>query len=312
MLIAAFALVSMTAPFGPAAPSRPGGFDQTVLPADTRWVVHIDLGGIRASKLGSQLMAALEEGGHLDELDEVQQELGMNPLADVYSVTVHGVKGEEDAVAQIHMSAKADQIIEQLRSRVPVRALSIGDVQLLEMGDGEVFASVQSTGTDERRIVLASSAERVSSTVQVLRGNAPNMKADAHSAFSRGPSPGTWIFAACTAPLSEITDFEPASRAAELVRGGVFEFGEHQERIFASLEVDASSTEDARRLTQIVQGGLALLELALTDEEVPDAVRDVLGALSIEQLGEGVRLALRLPSQDLLQLLRELEEESGK
>jgi hypothetical protein len=300
------------------AVARAGELDQTRLPADAQWVLHLDLETLRTTKLGSHLMELVRahEGDadlDIEELDEIWKELQVDPLQDVRSVTVHGTGGE-DAVAQIRMSKKADEILAKLSQVTRVHQVAVGDLSMLAIGDSddELFAFVQKTSADERTIVLADDAERVAHTAKVLLGKAPNLKASGASAFARGPSAGTWLFVATRSPLSKITDFDPTSHVAELVQGGVLELGEKDETFFASLEVDARSNDDARRLASIVQGGLALLELATGDEEVPESAREMLRALSVEQLGTGVKLSVRLPAQELIQMLDELEREASK
>ncbi len=299
--------------------ARSGALDQTRLPADARWVAHLDLEALRATKLGAHLMEVLrahqgDEDVDMEDLDEMLRAMGVDPLQDLHSVTLHGAGDAEDAVVQVRMSKKADQILASLQQMTPVRSMAAGDLSLLAIGDAgdELFAWVQQSSPEERTIVLARDPERVARTADVLRGKAPNLKASGSSAFARGPSAGAWLYVATRAPLSEITDFDPNSHMAELVQGGVLELGERDEMCFASLEVDARSNDDARRLAAIVQGGLALLELASGDEEVPQAARDMLRALSVEQLGTGVRLSVRLPVRDLLEVLAEIEAEAAR
>lgn len=291
-----------------AAPATNGGIEQLRLPPDTRWVLHLDIEGMLGTDLGRELRHAVES---TEEIDLSQlQELGLDPFADLLSVTVHGVRGEEDAVAEIRATAHVDNVIERLRSEMEVHEVQAAGTGLLRLGgggDGEVFLHVTKSAENERRILIGAHPEAMVRALMVRESGAKSWPAEPSTTLRRGPSAGTWLFVATCAPLAELSRFRPSSQVADLVRGGAVEVGEREGNFFATLELEARANADARRLVSILQGGLALLELASADADMPEAVRGLLGTLSAEQLGEGVRLSLRMPAADVVQTLKQIE-----
>lgn len=292
--------------------SAGGGLDSTQLPAETRWVVHLDFAGMRATQLGQEITRALEESGELEleALGDFERDYGLNPLLDLHAITLHGVQGERDAIAQVRTSAKLDDALQKLRAEAPLRTLSSYGVNMLAFGDQEsdaVYAHVEQVGEQERLLTIAKTPELVLRAVQVRAGQHANLSSNASSAMRRGPSRGAWLFVASGLPLAELSAIQPMSHVADLVRGGVVELGEHEQNFFANVELDARSQADARRLTSILQGGLALLELAMAEQDLPEGALQLLQTLDVEQLGEGVRFSLRIPAKEFTQLLQQAQ-----
>ena len=63
-------------------------FNSSHIPADAKWVAHIDLEAIRASVIGKAMrehwIAKEKVQGHLDK---VREEIGMDPSEDILSAT---------------------------------------------------------------------------------------------------------------------------------------------------------------------------------------------------------------------------------
>jgi hypothetical protein len=89
-------LVALLAWLASAAPPS-DGLKRERLPADVDFVMHIDVEGLKQTQLWKHVT---EEGQDfdldIDELDDIREEFGIDPLTDVRAITLYKVEKEED------------------------------------------------------------------------------------------------------------------------------------------------------------------------------------------------------------------------
>src|SRR5262245_1963783 len=83
------------------------------LPADVDFVVHIDVEGLKATQLWKHVSEKSKDlHFDIDELDEVRDELGIDPLTDVRAVTLYKIESEEDPTVVLFSSTpKIDEAV---------------------------------------------------------------------------------------------------------------------------------------------------------------------------------------------------------
>jgi len=295
------------------APSAPtSDLDLSLVPADTPFLVHLDVRALLGSELVTQGLAGAGMGvddlSQLGDLQEMTQALGVNPIQDLYSVTVFSSGAATDqGAALIRTSAKLDAVLEMVRQSGELRVgrLEGHDVYGLD----EALAYVH-PGKDagERLLVLTSDEEQLWGAIQVLEGHAPSL-ASARAARLSIPEtpPGTFLAVEVGDVLSELTREvgEPASRLARLVGGVSLAAGEQQGKLFVDLALETASEDQARQVSDIVRGLSALVSLVGADE-IPPLAQELLGAVRSSTEGARVRFHFERASKSLIEDLREL------
>ena len=294
----------------PSAPTS--DLDLRLVPADTPFLVHLDVRALLASELVTQGLAeagiAAEDLSELGDLREMTQALGVNPIEDLYSVTVFSSGSATDqGAALLRTSAKLDAVLEMVRlsGELRVGRLEGHDVYGLE----EALAYVH-PGKDagERLLVLTSDEAQLWGAIQVLEGRAPSLASARSSRLGAGDArPGTFLAVEVGDVLSELAREvgEPASRLARLVGGFSLAAGEHQGKFFVDVALETAGEDQARQVSDIVRGLTALVAL-VGEDDIPPLARELLGAVQASTDGSRVRFRFERASRSMIEDLREL------
>ncbi len=246
-----------------AAPAFSGGLDRDLVPASTRWIAHLDVEHF----LRTELFQAAREHGAEDvlELDEMRDELGLDPLEDLLSITVFAFGDRpEEAVALLALRAEAAQrALDRAEEEEDHVFLEVDGVRLRGWTKDdriEVYAYDAKRG-DEHFFLLCDDRSRLLDAVSVFAGDSESL-ADADEAhIAARPAPGSFFYAEASEGLAGLHDLVPVSTVNDMVRGMRFDASEEEGVLELSLSLDLRDGEDAEDVAQVLQGGVALAEL---------------------------------------------------
>ena len=311
-------LLGLTSPSS-SLPAQAGVFDARALPSDTQWVAHLDFDALRASDLGRGLLDAIrglsqanaEEEDSLGFLGEIEQELGIDPLVDIRGITLHGRGADDDGLLQVTTTARGGSILQRMRQEDSYGIQTFGEHEMHSIGDDgdRAFIVLEPTGENEMRFVVAGEPDSVVDQIRLLHREKPSLADSQTSSLTARPSSSSFLFIAGSLPKQDWAQVDELSEMSKLVRGGVLEFGQNGGNLALNLAVNTASTQDARRLTALVQTGLALLELVVDDESRANAITQLLSGMSFTQSQSEVRLTIECPGQDLERLLHEVAQD---
>ena len=285
------------------------------VPAASAWVAHVNFEAFQTTAFGR----ALAKFTQSDEFDidgmsyaEFEAEWGFDPIKDLRSVTVFDAHGDmEEAAVLVVASPRVDNLFTRLREEHPSERIDAGGLALEAWGHGgdRVLVHRLSLSTGDRLLILSSDQQQVTSAVQVLRGDEPNMLSVPESAALRKPTPGSFVYVTATGGFEKLSDFEPASQLAEMARSFMFELGESSGRAFARLSVEARSGSQADDLAAVINGARAFVGLAASQEDIPDEVREMLRSLRVNTQGTNVVVEIDFDAHRLVELVHELADE---
>ncbi len=268
-----FALASLQAAYNPG-----------IVAADARWVVHADFDALRASKLGKELVVAIEKaqagatGGFIGlDVTKVLMTVGV--------ITAYGT----------NLSPKAETIDGALILQGTPELRKIAESLLLQgtLAEPKVFSEVTdlpfpayaisdpNAKTEEKTqlvvafppepIVLASKSKaQLVKARDVFRGSAPSLAKTPASPLNKlaAKTDGLYLFAASVVPTEPIfPQNAPQARILQLANSGSLAIGERGESVFAHAELLASSDNNAEKLMKILQGMTAMFSLAETNDK---------------------------------------------
>jgi hypothetical protein len=280
-----------------------GPLDRTVVPRNAQWVFHLDADAGLASTIGRYLVAHKDQFD-LKEIDQVKDEVGIDPLADIHGVTVYGTgTNEDDGVAVVYATAAVDEMVRKLRdakkaqfSEEQVEGLSVFKWQ--EEGCTR-FAHVRQDGQN-RIVVAAADKDKLVAGVRLLEGKGEAMSKDT---LPRWPQEGSIVFASAThLPDAEALPFKHADSVT-------FDAGETGKDLFAELRVTARSSEEATNMSQVAMGAIAMVRMmAANNPEYREAVQ-LLNGVSVTCEQNDVIGKARIPSDQIAAALNAIGEE---
>lgn len=291
-----------------AAPSHAGGFDRARVPAGAAAVAHVDVEALMRSQLMAELQRRHPELAQQLDLGQHHPMLaGVQPLRDVRSITVFaGNVAEQKLAALIQVDAKLEALLQVAMGLEPYEALEIDGRTIHSWSDGDeqrIFAYVHAAGSD-RLVLVTNDTQLLGQGLAVLNSGAPDLSSSPHAVLRTAAAPGAIVFAASAEPLSRLGEVDASSSVAQLVQGAVVQVGEQSGAIFGNVSLLTEKSEDALRLSQVLQGLTALASLAGENVEQAQTLQRLMSGLAFQASGSQLFVEFRY---DLAALLREVE-----
>jgi hypothetical protein len=299
-LLVALAMVLM-----PQAVSA-GGLDKSQVPADAKWVAHLDVEALLDSQVGG---FALDQGGERlrAKMAKFAQVFGFDPIIDLRSVTLFGTEhGPAQAVGLVR--AKVDQ--EKLQTLLQANK---GYERLLEgerivhrwtqnPEDAEDDGVRHGTFYEDDLTLIARSKEALLGAVAVLEGKRASLATKDSGLVPDIPAGAFVVVAAhqIVAPAGS----EPW---AEMVRSVSVVGGEHDNVVFGRAIAGLDEERNAQHVRQMLQGLLSLATLRL--ERSPEIqalpeLKEILKGIGIGGEGTAVRVDVAVAVEDVKALMR--------
>jgi hypothetical protein len=280
------------------------------LPADVDFVVHIDVEGFKQTQLWKHVR---EEGEDMDldieELDDIREDFGIDPLTDVRAITLYKVESEEEPTVVLFSSnAKVDEALVRLQKEREYRRVVSSGIELhtwSDSGDDDecAYAYVHAVGA-ERVVVLASSESSAVRAARVLRGQDPS-HASAGTLLTLAPARGSFLYLAA-AEIPHLHEFTPASPILGLAQGIQVDLGEAGGFLRAHMGVTTGSPQDALDISNVVNGLMSIVRLA--GAEAGEAL-ELLTGLRLSTRGSEVTVDFEFAVDRLLEIARSYDED---
>jgi hypothetical protein len=297
-----------------AAPLLADRLDPALVDARARVLVHLDVQALKATELYRLLRS--DVGEKMDEaLEDFEAETGLNPLQDLRGVTIYATDVSQDRwIALLHTTARIDGALQELRKQPGYSESRVGDKTIHSFANdherwfGHLFVG---QGGEERLFALAEDSGALVEAIGVVDGARPGLDDAGEPFVASQPGQGAVLFVSAATDLRELADFDPSAELSRLVRGVLFECGESQGRFYSSLRLTTGTPDDALKIQQVIDGGLALASLVLTRTEETSGLKELLSALDVQRTGTVVTLGFRYSAQELYDGLRAFALENG-
>lgn len=295
-------------------------FSPAIVAADSRWVIHVDLNLLRETEPGKKLLAAIttSQPGLLHGTVKLDLQ---KVLATVGTLTAYGsnfsqdpkdidgtliVQGTPDLrkiaeglVAEATVS-HPEQIAEI--KDLPFEAYSVGGNK--NENDGLIVGFPK-----EPIILVGKSKPHLLRAYEVFKGKAPSLARSSSGLSALMPKDsGAYLIAASVIPSDDMFPKNaPQARVLQMANSGSLALGEDKKLTYAKLQLVASSSEMADKLTKIIQGMTAMLSLAeSSDKQLEEFSKSV----TVQRHDNTVQLSMAYSSDRLVQMIEGMHEGS--
>jgi hypothetical protein len=228
------------------------------VPAEARWVVHVDVEAAATSTIGRFLVEhrdALSQG----EYAQFREKTGVDPATDVKGLTVYGTKCDPaDAVAIIVTSSAVDPFLDKLRAEeTSYRQIKSGGRVLDAWTEDGCQRYGFTVKQGDRRLLLVSQAlPRLERAISVVEG------ADTgglSAALATLPKEGSILFIAAV----DVAEAVKQARTVmfQKMQDLRLDIGEAAGELFGELQVNTPSLQEAKDLKEALEGGIAVARM---------------------------------------------------
>ncbi|RKY05735.1 MAG: hypothetical protein DRP66_10290 [Planctomycetota bacterium] len=254
----------------PASAAIAGGFNKNIVSGDANWVAHVDVEGFNNSAIGRIIRRHLDETGKLQKLEAFKAVFSFHPLDDIRGVTIYGRgKEKENAVAVIQAKFDKETLLKLLGQNATHKEIKYGKYQIQSWIDDK-----HKGNEDERQygsfhgadtVVMGTGLDAVRKSLDVLDGEAKNARQKKVFRLLRKAPRGAVVVAAANG-LGKMAEQWDRAVMLKNTNQSCLLIGETEGAFYIDLKLDATSSETAAELTQMIQGVIALLNLTGRDQ----------------------------------------------
>lgn len=280
-----------------------GPLDRASVPADAKWVLHLDAEAFRAASIGKYLTDKVIQPKFEKALAAKNLQLGLSPQ-NISAVTIYGAKlGDQDKEGTILIKTTTDlekdlqsltKLAEQEGKKVeitqepfPIYSLP-EDLYVAPAGDGWLVVSKRKSNVELGRAALLAKIETLAQT----------------KTYTDYPeAPGAFFFVG----MAEGFQHENIPAQAQVLKettGGRIALGEKGDQLFLNLVLKGKTAEAAQKIQQVAQGIVALIQLSGDKPELAELAKSA--QFSTE--GSQVVLNLNVPVKRALDEIAKHEE----
>lgn len=265
------------------------------IPAEAKWLAHVDVDAMRDSTLTERIyhfamQQRPEAEGHFQKVEEVT---GMDPRRDLYSLTFYGTSFAENQGVLI-VKAGFD------RARMEEKAKEAADHEVTKHGDYQIHTWTHDKGKKRERklagaffkadvLVFASSVDEVKKALDVLAGKGKSLSGNESALTADVPAGTTFLARAAGMAGANLPVKSPALKKTEQIS---IAMGEHEGQGFYQSKLVAEDEATAQQVKEIVEGGRAMV--ALQHGQDPDA-KALLDALKVDLSNNTLSVDFRAP-----------------
>ena len=272
--------------------------DKTNISKDAKFVVHVDLDAVRASKIGATILKKMrqEEGG--EKLDALVEIIGFDPLTAIQGATMSGNGEEDNGILVVRHKADSNKLLAFMKLDEHYRKTEHGKHEINGAGgrgDGERGYVSFVNGTTS---VLAPSRELAGRGIDLVNGKgAAEQVSPRLEKISKEVKNAFLIAHADIESLKESIDDD---NVRQMLKQAAVVMGESDEKLILSLAVDAYDADSAQQMEAMVNG---LIGFARLNQEENPAIKDILKGLKVTRAGVTVSIHFAIGVDKFFELI---------
>jgi hypothetical protein len=276
-------------------PAWPGTVPTSIVPENARWIAHLDMEKLVATKL----YELLNKDGKFDiKSRDLNRWFKIDVPKDITGVTVFGFEPGGKGQIVFAVAGKFD--------KPGLLALIALDKEHAETPYGSY--TLYSTGSDEygafitdNLIVFSEDRAAIEKVLDTAGGKAKTFAATPLNAALKD-IPSSAFLSGVLPDLSKLSGMNSQSKILEKASGLFFLAQEKQDALQIRLQVTADSPENAKNMLDLVQGIIAMGRLAGNEGDMAKAAA-LLDGLQVKLDGKVLKLEFERPSRDIADLL---------
>jgi hypothetical protein len=297
--------------------------DVAGLPADTKFVVRLDLRALNRSAIGGKLIEmakkeAMKELGGKEgpSLEKINEMLGFDPFQEVGEIRVSAADyehPERSLVASIRLQKTTGNLEGLLLGLPGYEAKDYGKHQLYSVapdGDMRVYGAIHTDSQGDKTIVVSAKSEAVTELLDRMDGKSPSDKAPATVA-ARGDGTPLVIVDVFELPKEILDEDGPPANVIKLLRSISVQISEAGENLDVGVSLTTDTEKQAEQLRQMAQGLIAALDLAQSidpQEEELKAIRQIAREIKATRDGSTAKINVSVSAAELMKII---EKEMG-
>lgn len=253
-------------------------FDAKRVPAEAKWVLHVDMDAARGTRTWDMIREHLEQDpNYQSKLAEVQALTGMRFPQDLHDVTLFGASaGEAAGVVLIHANIDKEKTMTALQLNPSYASQRFGDYLVVTWDDNgrKMFGAFHDPST----VLIGRSIENIQGALKTMDGKAPSIEAG--STLAAGATPQLLAFVAAK-DLPELKQSgQPRSPMIADLENGWISVSEKGQDAVVQAALVSKTAEAAQQMCTGLEGIKAMVSLSANTENPDPNAKHAAAALT--------------------------------
>jgi hypothetical protein len=256
----------------------------SMLPADTRWVIHADVEGARQAKplweAAQGRLGELPRAALLSRVAVLERITGMKVPEELLDVTLHSATYDESGVClRIHGKMDAAQVAAFLKTGKDFQQVPYGSHTIMQWREKERDRLMSLSFARPDLAVQSASLGAVEKALDTLDGKTPGLPASSPLAPAATDSSGKTLVWLAGQGLNELPQGQAESPVLTQIEAASIAVRWANDRVVTDLRMTARSEPAAQQLKALADGMKAFVELSGADEHAPPGLRVLAGTM---------------------------------
>lgn len=277
--------------------TRAGSLQTSMIPENTRWLLHLDMQKFSATEVCKALLGA--NGKFSQANQQISEKLGIDLLKDIYGITIFGAeKGKENAVVCCAGKLNKSYILSLLTKANNHKEIPFGKYTIHNWKDSQfgVFAN-------DNLLLAAKSEDALKDALDVLARKKKDIGGTKLMTYLK-EVPGDVFFEIVVDNISSLVgEHKPA--ILQKTGMALFLALEKNDNLKLKLKMTTDTVDTAKNIEQIVRGLIAMAKLH-QEEKAGTAEKprwQILENLQIQVNGNILEMELSQPTNELLKMI---------
>jgi len=288
-------------------------FEPTTVPADAKWMFHLDLNAVRESALGKDLITLIEKNAVIPNSANLQIDV-KKVIATLNSATAYGTtfsknSKEIDGTLVLKGTDELRKIAEGLAAQFSVsNPEDVIEVKDLPFPAYSIKGELTVAFPPEPIIIISRSKPQLLKAYDLCRGKGSSAARGASSLKKLIPKDRPLlVFAASEVPNTDglFPENAPQTRILKMASSASVAIGQNDKLTTATIQLVATDDEFADKLLKIVQGLTAMLSLTQSSDQ---QLSTFLQSVKTERHDRTIVVSLAYPTEGLIQMIHKIEE----
>lgn len=286
--------------------------DTSAIPADAKWMVQVDFVALRESPVGRELLDMAEKNADL-KLPSASVKIDVRKvLATVESATAYGTvfSKNPDLVDGTLLIKGTDELRKIAEAVVTQASISqpdtVAELKGLPFPAYVIKGKVTIAFPPEPVVLVSRSQPQLLKAYDLYRGKGPSSARAQSSLKAMAPQNRPLIvFAASEVPNTDglFDENQPQARILKMASAASVAVGNDGKLTSATVQLVASNDDYSDKLLKIVQGMVAMLSLAQSDDK---QLNEFMQSVKAERTGRNIVVSFAYPNDGLIQMLHNL------
>jgi hypothetical protein len=249
--------------------------DKINISKDAKFVAHLDLDAIRASKTGTTLLGKVRQEEGREKFEALVEIIGFDPLTAIQGATMSGNGEEDNGILVVRHKADNVKLLAFMKLGEHYRKIEHGKHEIHGAGDRDDGERGYVSFVNDTTAVLAPSGELAAKAIDLVNGKrAATQLPPSLASIGKDTKNAFLVAYADVSAISDIDDenIKQMAKEASLV------LGESDGKLILSLAVDAYDADTAEQMEAMVNGLIGFARLS--QEENPE-IKDILKGLKV-------------------------------